>query len=400
MQPIQNTLVVEKLYSAYSKGYKVQFHLFIIIFESIHFYSKIMEHFDKTQKKDWLRKKIVNFIKDLNEYETLDEKISLFDSFLDELINQRDFYDLDEPEESFEIGGWHYELSRDIEQFQDNKHQLFYERMIEDFECEITEIEDKGDITCIQQIDLNLKIVLRYLDELNKDDIKKNNLSDEQRSILKNNFLEKKKILLEQKNIELTQAQTMDLESSFRKKEKGNSINSKKIEWVGTKKQLIKLLELLKKKDLIVYDDLDRLITDNFYLRNEPIGNDVSIFEGTKDDNKKLQWLGTQYKILRLFDLLCPTNENDYRKWKTGKLNDQKYNIIDDDEMRSLYYKESGITQFVISKTINVLIQDNCFYKKKNKPFTSLAFNRIDMNRASDVNLAIIGDIIDEIKKA
>ena len=138
------------------------------------------------------------------------------------------------------------------------------------------------------------------------------------------------------------------------------------IPWLGSKKQLETLLELLYQNQIISNHDVDSMISIHFWDARNKRRYGTPDKESDKS-YEMIPWTGTQAQLKKLFSLLANDEEGDLLKWN---------------EIR------------------NTIICEHFFNEKKQKPFSPKNLMKLDLVHSSWESLEKIHIILKEASKA
>ena len=138
------------------------------------------------------------------------------------------------------------------------------------------------------------------------------------------------------------------------------------IPWLGTRKQLEKLLTLLYQNQIISNPEVDSMVSTHFWDgKNQNRYDSPSPSDG--DSLEMISWTGTQAQLKKLFYLLA---------------NDVEGRLLEWDEIR------------------NTVICEHFFNEKKKKPFSPKNLMKLDLAHSSKENLELIHNLLEEASEA
>jgi hypothetical protein len=138
------------------------------------------------------------------------------------------------------------------------------------------------------------------------------------------------------------------------------------IPWLGTRKQLEKLLTLLYQNQIISNPDIESMISSHFWDAKNKKRYDF-LEKGTDEIPDMIPWTGTQAQLKKLFTLLAIDAEGRLLEW---------------DEIR------------------NTVICEHFFNEKMKQPFNSRNLKRLVLNHANKENLELIHNLLEEASEA
>ena len=138
------------------------------------------------------------------------------------------------------------------------------------------------------------------------------------------------------------------------------------IPWLGTRKQLEKLLTLLYQNQIISNPEVDSMVSTHFWDgKNQNRYDSPSTSDG--DSLEMISWTGTQAQLKKLFYLLA---------------NDVEGRLLEWDEIR------------------HTRICEHFFNEKKKQPFSSINLKKLDLAYSSRKKLELIHNLLEEASEA
>ena len=138
------------------------------------------------------------------------------------------------------------------------------------------------------------------------------------------------------------------------------------IPWLGSKKQLETLLELLYQNQIISNHDVDSMISIHFWDAKNKKRYGTSD-NGSEKSPVMIPWTGTQAQLKKLFSLLAIDAEGRLLEW---------------DEIR------------------HTRVCEHFFNEKKKQPFSSINLKKLDLAYSSKKKLELIHNLLEEASEA